>query len=109
MFLVGLYGGIVQAGVGFLFLISLSLLENLSLVEINSIKLLIVLVYTIPVLVVFIANTKVDLLYGLVLAAGNSIGGWAGVHWSVKKGDRLVKLIFAVAVILMALKLLEVF
>jgi len=109
MFLVGIYGGVIQAGVGFFFLMVLSLLKDLNLVQINSIKLLIVLIYTVPVIVIFFLNGKINLLYGLILAAGNSLGGWMGAHWSVKKGDRLVKIIFSLAIVLMALKLLEVF
>lgn len=109
LFLVGIYGGIIQAGVGFIFIMSLSLLEDLDLVQINSIKLLIVLIYTFPVIIIFLLNSKINILFGLILASGNSLGGWLGAYFSVKKGDKLVKIIFAIAIIVMALKLLEIF
>jgi len=53
-FFVGIYGGFIQAGVGFLIMGSLSYINKLSLVKVNSIKVFVVFTYTIAALLVFI-------------------------------------------------------
>ena len=107
--LVGLYGGMIQAGVGFIVIMTLSLVPNISLVQINSLKIFVVLFYMIPSLLIFVINGKVNWIYGLILAVGNSLGGWIGVHFAVRKGDKLIKIVFSIAVLLMALKLFGLF
>jgi len=104
-FFVGLYGGIVQAGVGFIIIASLTWITGYDLVRINSIKVFIVAIYTFFALVVFATNGKVDLILGLTLAVGNSAGAWIGSNFAVKKGDRWIKIILTFAVVAMAIKL----
>ncbi|NCB51181.1 MAG: sulfite exporter TauE/SafE family protein [Clostridia bacterium] len=102
---VGIYGGFIQAGVGFIMIASLTLLTGYSLVRINSMKVFIVAVYMVFSLVVFIMNGMVDWVLGLSLAVGNSIGGYLGSNFSVKKGDKWIKAVLVVAVVAMSLKL----
>lgn len=104
-FFVGIYGGFIQAGVGFLIMGALSAIHGFSLIKINSIKVFIVLVYTIAALAVFIYEGKVNWLYGIVLAVGNSAGAWFASRWSVEKGDKVVKIFLVVAVIALSIKL----
>lgn len=105
-FFVGLYGGVVQAGVGFIIIAALTWITGSDLVRINSIKVFVVAVYIFFSLAVFAANGKVDLLLGLTLAIGNSLGAWIGSNLAVKKGDRWIRIILAFAVSAMALKLI---
>lgn len=104
-FFVGLYGGIVQAGVGFIIIAALTWITGADLVRINSVKVFVVAVYIFSSLVVFAANGKVDLLLGVTLAVGNSFGAWIGSNFAVKKGDRWIRVVLAVAVLSLALKL----
>lgn len=104
-FLVGIYGGFVQAGVGFLILAATSL-AGLDLVRGNAVKVLSVLVYTGLALAVFAWEGKVDWSLGAVLAAGNLTGSFVGVHLTVLKGHRWVRAVVTGAVIVLALKLL---
>ena len=104
-FFVGIYGGFIQAGVGFLIIGTLSAIHGFSLVKINSMKVFIVLIYTIAALGVFIYEGKVNWLYGIVLAIGNSTGAWFTSRWSVEKGDKVVKLFLVIAVIALSIKL----
>jgi len=104
-FFVGLYGGFVQAGVGFVIIAALSILTRLSLVRINSIKIFVVGVYIIPTLIVFVVSGNVNWLFGAVLAAGMGLGAWVGAHVAVKKGDRWIKVFLVVTVLAMAAKL----
>jgi uncharacterized membrane protein YfcA len=101
---VGIYGGFIQAGVGFIIMTSLSLLTGMTLVRINSLKVFLVGFYTVSALVVFVMNGKVALMAGLVLAAGNSIGAWVSTTFSVRKGDKWIRILFVIAVLLMTVK-----
>lgn len=103
---VGVYGGFIQAGVGFIIIASLTLITGYSLVRINSLKVFIVALYMVSSLVVFILSGKVNWVYGVSLAVGNSLGAYLGSNFSVKKGDKWIKVILIVAVTAMALKLL---
>ena len=106
-FFIGLYVGFIQAGVGFIIIAALSLLPGLSLIRINSLKVMIVLLCMIPSLFVFFRGGKIDLAFGLVLAVGNTVGGWLGTVFAVRKGDRWIKVVLVAGVILMAAKLLN--
>ncbi len=104
-FLIGIYGGFVQAGVGFLVILAL-LVHGLDLVRINAVKILVILLFTVPALAVFMGHGQVDWPLGLVLAVGNASGGWLASRLAVKKGHDWIKRVVALAVLLFALKLL---
>lgn len=104
-FFIGIYGGFIQAGVGFLIIGALSAIHGLGLVKINSMKVFIVLVYTFAALGVFIYEGKVNWMYGGILAIGNSTGAWFASRWSVDKGDKYVKIFLSVTVLILAIKL----
>jgi len=104
-FFVGIYGGFIQAGVGFIILGSLTYINKFSLVKANSIKVFVVLIYTISALVVFIIEGQINWLYGLVLAIGNMTGAWIASRWSVDKGDVWIKRFLVVVVTVLAIKL----
>jgi uncharacterized membrane protein YfcA len=108
MLAIGFYGGFVQAGVGFLFMAALYHLMRLDLVQVNMHKVFIIFVYTIPALFVFFLTHNVDLKLGLVLAAGNSFGGWWSAKFSVRKGERFIRIILVAAILIMSLKLLNI-
>jgi len=104
-FFVGLYGGFIQAGVGFIMLIILSSVNNMSLVKSNAIKIFVALVYTTAAVTVFIYNDIIDWKYGLTLSIGNATGGWFMSRWSVKKGDGFVRTFLIIMVTVLAIKL----
>ena len=109
MFGIGFYGGFIQAGVGFLFMAALYHILKLDLVHVNMHKVFIVMVYTIPALCIFVFTGNVNWILGLCLAVGNSFGAWWGAHFAVKGGEKIIRYILAVAILIMALKLLGVF
>ncbi|MCF6268552.1 MAG: sulfite exporter TauE/SafE family protein [Melioribacteraceae bacterium] len=109
MFGIGFYGGFIQVGVGFLLMASLHYLMKQSLVYVNMHKVFIVLIYTIPALLIFIYSDNVDWGFGLTLASGNMIGAWWGAKFSIKGGEKYIKIILIIAVSLMSLKLFGLF
>jgi hypothetical protein len=104
-FLVGVWGGFIQAGVGFLIIAVLTSVNRLSLVKSNSVKVFVVLIYTLSALAVFILEDQINWLFGLVLAVGNATGGWVASRWSVEKGDKWIKVILVITVVALAVRL----
>ena len=104
-FFVGIYGGFIQAGVGFMFLASM-VVTGTDLLTGNVLKLFVVTIFTFFALVVFIIGGKVNFFLGLVLAAGSSLGAVFGAKISVKKGNRFIQRFVVVAVIFFAVLLL---
>ena len=104
-FFIGIYGGFIQAGVGFIIIAALTMINRFSLVKTNSIKVFVVLVYTISALFIFILEGKIHWWYGLTLAVGNSTGSWIASRMSVKRGDNWVRWFIIVTVIGLAIKL----
>ena len=104
-FFIGIYGGFIQAGVGFLIIAALTNINGFSLVKTNSAKVFVALIYTFSALGVFIYEDVIDWGYGLTLAGGTSAGGWVASRWSVKKGDKWIKRILVITVIGLAIKL----
>lgn len=105
-FAIGVYGGFIQAGVGFFLLAGLVLGAGFDLVKANAIKLLIVLLYTPFALAVFIINDQVDWKAGLILAIGNMLGALIASKFAVSWGARFVRIILLVIVFGAAIKLL---
>lgn len=103
-FLVGVYGGFIQAGVGFLIL-SMTTLAGLDLVRGNAIKVLTILLLTILSLIVFAGTGNVDWPAGLALAVGNVAGGWVGVRLAVLRGHKWLEHVVTVTVVVFAVVL----
>ncbi|NCP77976.1 MAG: sulfite exporter TauE/SafE family protein, partial [Desulfuromonadales bacterium] len=102
---VGVYGGFVQAGVGFLVITAL-LAHGLDLVRINAIKVFVIFAYTFIALGVFIYHDQINYGLGFALAAGNSLGGMLGPKLAVDKGHDWIKKVVTITVAVFALKLL---
>ncbi len=104
-FFFGIYGGFINAGLGFLILLFLHYVNKMSLVRSNATKVAVVFIYTLGALAIFILNDKIDWTVGLILSIGNATGAWFASRWSVKKGDKVIKIFLFVMVVIMATKL----
>lgn len=102
---IGVYGGFVQAGIGFMVIAVLSLVNNLSLVKSNYVKVFAAIVYTGVSVLVFAWQGKIDWFTGLILAIGHALGGWYASRWSVKAGEVWIKRVMVVSIIAMAIVL----
>lgn len=99
MVLAGIYGGFIQAGVGFILMALLHRLLRLDLVRVNMHKVFIVGIYTIASIVVFLGRDRIDWAAGGLLALGHMGGGWLGTHVQITGGERVIQAVFAVAAI----------
>ncbi|HEA52758.1 hypothetical protein LCGC14_0833750 [marine sediment metagenome] len=104
LFLIGVYGGFIQVGVGALFLVVLYRLLRIDLRQVNVFKVAIILIYTVPALLIFAVNGQVRWGMGLVLAAGNIAGAFVAVRVNLsEKGAQWVKwmtLVMAAAILI---------
>jgi len=104
-FFVGLYGGFLHAGIGVFMLLLLTRVSRFNLVNANAIKIFVSLIYIGLSFGVFLFHDAVNWKYGLILAIGNTVGGWVGTHVVVNKGDRWIRVILIAVVIAMSIKL----
>ncbi len=108
-FFVGVYGGFIQAGVGFFLLSALVLGVGYDLIKANAVKVLIVLSYTTIALAIFIWSGQVNFLYGIILAIGSSIGAFFASKYAKQIGVSVIRYILLTAVFLAGLKVAGVF
>jgi len=106
MVLVGCYGGFIQVGVGFIVMAVLHRVMRLNLIVVNMHKVFIVMTYTIAALIVFAVRVDIMWLLGVCMAVAYSIGAWLGVHLSISRGERLIKIILNSVLIIFIIKLL---
>jgi len=107
VFAIGFYGGFVQAGVGFLLMLALHQLLGLDLVRTNVQKVLIVLVFSVPALVVFVTTDNVAWVAAVILSAGNALGAVLATRVTVRGGERPIRIAVGLALLLMAGRLLR--
>jgi hypothetical protein len=103
-FVVGIYGGFVQAGIGFL-LAAVATWAGLDLVRGNALKVLVVLGLTPLSLALFAWSGRVDWAAGLPLAVGHLVGALIGVRLTILKGHAWIKRFVTITVIAFAIKL----
>ena len=104
-FAIGVYGGFVQAGVGIFLLAALVLHQGRTLVQANALKLILVLVFTVPALAIFVAHGQVNWGLGLLMATGQMTGAWLAATFATKHPNanvwirRLLILVVAVSIL----------
>lgn len=108
-FVIGMYGGFIQAGVGVFLLAGLVLGVGYDLVRANAVKNLIVLAFTIFALGVFVLEGQVWWLIGVLLALGNAGGAWIAAKVAVEKGADFVRWVLIAVVVISATRLLGLF
>ena len=104
-FVVGVYGGFLQAGVGFLYLALLAGAQGMDLVRANLIKVFLILVYSVIAVGMFAAAGQIAWIPGVALAVGTTAGGWLGAHVTIKGGERWIRVALVLAILASAAKL----
>lgn len=109
LFGVGVYGGLLQAGVGIPLLVVMVRGLGLDLVRGNAAKAAMVLIYTGLILAVFGAAGQVQWRAGAVLAAGGVLGSTLGARAAVARGSGFIRKALFVALLLAGAKALGLF
>lgn len=81
VFLVAVYGGFIQMGIGIMLLSILVLIANYSLRDANIIKLILSLIFVMPAFFVFLYTGGMKWLPGVTLAVGQAIGAVIGARY----------------------------
>lgn len=105
---IGFYGGAVQAGVGLLMVGALNH-TGYDLVRANSIKVATNVVLTAFAIPIFIWYGQVSWLYAGVLAIGFAAGGVLGATIAVRGGDRVIRPVMVLAIVLLAGRMLGLY
>jgi uncharacterized protein len=98
LFVAGVYGGFVQAGVGFILIAALAGGLRYDLVRSNALKLACTAVFTGVALLVFIVRDQVLWVPGLILATGTVTGAAISVRFAIKVPQTTLKWILIVMV-----------
>ena len=104
-FLIGIYGGFINAGIGIVIMLFLNRLNRLSLLKTNATKVLVVMIYSAVSLALFAYNDAVNWKLGSLMALGTLFGALWASRWSVKKEDRVIRVAMLVTIFIMAIKL----
>jgi uncharacterized membrane protein YfcA len=107
-FVIGIYGGFIQIGVGYYLLAAIVLGSGFDLVRANAIKVWIVLLYTLAALLVFIFHKQVHWQFGLIHAIGNIIGAWFATRLAIKWGVEFVRWVIIVIILVFSADLLGI-
>lgn len=91
LFATGIYGGFVQAGVGFILLAALAGGLRYDLLRANALKTACALAFTSVALVIFVMVGEVLWIPGLVLGLGSMLGAHLAVKVAVKASQDSIK------------------
>jgi len=106
LFFVGIYGGFLQAGVGFLLIWAITGGCKKTLKEANVIKVVVVAIYTMASLALFASFGMVNWKAACVLALGSAVGGNAGARFNLNADKRLIRWILTAVVFISSIKIL---
>lgn len=107
-FLIGLYGGAIQAGVGLILMLALAR-SGYDLVVVNSIKVIVIGLLTAIAVPIFIFQGQVAWFPALWLTMGFSAGGAVAVRWTLVGGERLIRIALVIAVLALAGRMLGLY
>ncbi|MCL2245793.1 MAG: sulfite exporter TauE/SafE family protein [Lentimicrobiaceae bacterium] len=107
-FLLGVYGGFVHVGIGYLLLAVLVLVNGYDLLKANVLKNVFVLCYIPFSLFIYALQGNVCWSFGLVHAIGNVIGAWLAARLAIKKGAPFIRYIVLILIVIVILQLIGV-
>jgi len=107
---IGFYGGFIQMGMGIFFLAAMVLGAKYSIIDSNAVKSFVVMLYTIFVIAIFQWKGLIDWKFGLILAIGQTAGGWWAANFAsnYEKADLWAYRLLVVIVFLAIFKLFNV-
>ena len=108
LFGAGLYGGFIQAGVGFILVAVLSGVLQYDLVRSNALKLVCTGVFSGVALLIFAAQGQVLWVTGGILALGSMLGAWASVRVTIRLSETVLRRILVIMVAISCLAALLV-
>ncbi len=103
--LIGIYGSVVQVGVGFVQIFALVRYTGLELIQVNALKNMLTNVFLVISTIGLAFTGKIDWPLALVTAIGSSVGGFISSRLQYKKGNRFIARVVRFATVAVALKM----
>lgn len=101
---IGIYGGALQAGVGFFIILTLLILApKISMAEMHGIKTIVITIYVLISTYVFIVNDLINWQFAITLSVGTAIGGFLGGKYASILADKMLERILIVAIVMFAM------
>ncbi len=91
LFGAGVYGGFVQAGVGFILLAALAGGLRYDLVRANALKVTCAFAFTLVAVAIFVVFDQVRWIPGLILGLGSMVGAQLGVRFAIQASPNSLK------------------
>ncbi|MCL1850279.1 MAG: sulfite exporter TauE/SafE family protein [Bacteroidetes bacterium] len=104
-FLLGIYGGFVHVGIGYLLLAVLVLMNGYDLLKANVLKNVLVLSYVPFSLLIYALQGNVCWSFGLIHAIGNIIGAGLAARLAIKKGAPFIRYIVLILIVIVILQI----
>ena len=106
-FAIGLYGGFIQIGIGIMVVFAVHLFTDSDLIESNFLKLIIILIYTVPTTIYFIYQGKIIWFPAIALTVGQIIGAViAGIFSNVSsKAELWIRRLLVVMILVTLVKI----
>jgi len=109
-FILGIYGGLIQMGMGIFFLALMVLISRIPMIEANAIKVFVVTIYTLLMVMLFQWRGLIDWPVGLLMGVGQFAGGWITARAASRYpgANRWAYYILVMIVIVSALSLFDI-
>ena len=110
LFVIGIYGGFIQLGVGVFTLAALLLVLNFTFQHANALKNIMNFFLTLPAFLIFAWNDQINWKIGVVVAVGQTFGAWVAAHYASESKNAAIwiRRLLVVMTLFSALKLLEI-
>lgn len=93
-------------GLGVLMISTVVFFFGLSLIEANATDIVSYAALSIVAVAVYIIHGIVNFPLGIAMFLGSLFGGYAGAHTAITRGNKFVKVIFAIVIVAAAIKIL---
>ena len=103
---IGFYGGFIQIGVSLILMPLLNRVFKMDLVRVNMHKVFIICGYSSVALAIFACRVDIQWGLGIALAAGAGVGGFIGASLSIRHGEKWIRVLLQIILVLFVLKLL---
>lgn len=111
LFVIGVYGGFIQLGVGIFTLVALLLVLNMTFQHANALKNIMNFFLTLPAFLIFAWKGQINWEIGIVIASGQTFGAWLAAKYASenKSASLWIRRLLVIMTLITALKLLNVF
>ena len=98
LFLTGIYGGFVHAGIGFILIAVLAGSLRYDLVRANALKVVFTALFSLVAILIFTLREQICWIPGLILATGSFLGAVLGVRFTLRLNEKILKWILLIMV-----------